>query len=215
MAHEQHRQSGNAPDDGRLGLGRRRHVAVRPAPFRFIFTPDGKSIVVVVGGPFRHDIVLVPLDGKTPERVLTNAEADELQPSISPDGRWLAFTSNETLRSEVFVASVADPATRVQITTNGGTEPIWRGDGKSLVVRSGAAFIALSLKFTSGVEVTRRDSLATDVYLRGSPDRALDVDRRTGELLTLKRSDSRRDRIVVVTGWLDELKERMGQTPKR
>jgi hypothetical protein len=54
-----------------------------------------------------------------------------------------------------------------------------------------------------------------DTYLRGSPDRGFDVNRRTGELLTLARSGSKRDRIVVVTGWLDELKERLGQAPKR
>ena len=187
----------------------------RRAPFRFIFTPDGKSIVVVVGGPFRHDIMLFPLVGSSAPRMLTNADADELQPSISPDGRWLAFTSNETLRSEVFVVSITDPSTRVQITTNGASEPVWRGDGRSLVARSGTAFVSLSLGFSSGVEVTRRDSIMADTYLRGNADRAVDVTRRTGELLTLARSGSKRDRIVIVTGWLDELKERMTQPAKR
>ena len=136
-------------------------------------------------------------------------------PSISPDGRWLAFTSNETLRAEVFVVSVADPSTRVQITTNGAREPVWRGDGRSIVARSGAAVVSLSLGFASGVEVTRRDSIMADTYLLANADRALDVNRRTVELLTLARSGSKRDRIVVVTGWLDELKERMAQPAKR
>jgi len=185
------------------------------APFRFIFTPDGKSIVAVVGGPFRHDIMLFSIDGASAPRMLTNADADELQPSISPDGRWLAFTSNETMRSEVFVVSTSDPTTRVQLTTSVASEPVWRGDGRSLVARSGTAFVSLSLAFASGVEVTRRDSIMVDTYLRGSPDRGFDVDRRTGGLLTLARSGSKRDRIVVVTGWLDELKERLGQAPMR
>ncbi len=185
------------------------------APFQFIFTPDGKSIVVVVGGPFRHDIMLFPLDGKSALRMLTNGDGDELQPSLSPDGRWLAFQSNETARAEIFVVSTIDPSTRVQLTTNGATEPVWRSDGRALVARSGAAIVSLSLGFTSGVEVTRRDSMLVDAYLRASPDRAIDVNRRTGELLTLARSGSKRDRIVVVTGWLDELKERMAQPAKR
>ena len=48
-----------------------------------------------------------------------------------------------------------------------------------------------------------------DTYPRGSPDRAFDMSTRTGEIVTLARASSKRDRIIVVTGWLDELKERI------
>jgi serine/threonine-protein kinase len=177
-------------------------------PFRFVFTPDGKSIVVAVGGPFRHDIWVFPLDGKSAPRALARTDADELQPSISPDGRWLAFTSNETGRSEVFVLSMDDPSTRVQITTTGATEPAWR-DTHSLIARSSSSFVSISLGFAPRIEVTRRDSMFADTYPRGSPDRAFDISTRTGEVVTLARASSKRDRIVVVTGWLDELKERI------
>jgi eukaryotic-like serine/threonine-protein kinase len=184
------------------------------ALFRFTFTPEGKSVVAVVGGPFRHDIVLFSIDGSSAPRTLVNSDADELQPSISPDGRWMLYTSNETGRSEVFVVSVVDPSTRLQITTDGGAEPAWRGDGHSLVERSGSAFVSISLRFTSGVEVTRRDSMFTYKYLRGSPDRGFDVDRQTGGLVALARTGSTHDRIIVVTGWLDELKTRANPSAK-
>jgi serine/threonine-protein kinase len=181
------------------------------ALFYFLFTPDGKSIVAVVGTPFHHDILLLPLDGSTKPRVLAGADADELQPSISPDGHWLAFTSNETGRTEVFAVNVDDPATRLQITSDGGQEPLWSGDGHSLIVRNGTSFVSIALTFSRGIAVTRRDTLFADPYTYGSPDRAADASLRTGEIVTLARSGSKRDRIVVVTNWLDELKRRMSQ----
>lgn len=51
--------------------------------------------------------------------------------------------------------------------------------------------------------------LFADPYQRGSPDRIIDVSPRTGDLVAVARAGSKRDRIVVVTGWLDELRQRM------
>jgi serine/threonine-protein kinase len=121
-------------------------------PFRFVFTPDGKSIVVAVGGPFRHDIWVFPLDGKSAPRALARTDADELQPSVSPDGRWLAFTSNETGRSEVFVLSMDDPSTPVQITTTARRS---RHGAMRILIARGASFVSISLGFTPRIEVTR------------------------------------------------------------
>ncbi len=182
------------------------------ALFYFVFTPDGKSIVAVVGTPFHHDILLLPIDGSSKPRVLAGSDADELQPSVSPDGHWVAFTSNETGRAEVFVASVDDPTTRLQVTSDGGREPLWSGDGHSLIVRTpGASFTSIALNFAPSIAITRRDTLFADPYTVGSPDRAVGVSPRTGEIVALARSGSKRDRIVVVTNWFDELRRRMAQ----
>jgi Tol biopolymer transport system component len=186
----------------------------RRAPFRFVFMPDGKSLAVVVGGPFRHDIVLVPINGSSAPRPITDSEGDELQPSISPDGQWMAFTSNETGRSNVFVTNTSDRSTRVQVTTDPTSEPVWLADGHSLIVRAAGSFLKISLSFSPRIEVTRRDTLFADSYSLGNPDRFFDVSRTTGELVTLTRAGSKRDRIIVVTGWLDELRQRMAQAAK-
>ncbi|HEX6941882.1 MAG TPA: protein kinase [Gemmatimonadaceae bacterium] len=184
-------------------------------PFGFVFSPSGKFLAVVTGSPFAHDIVLVPLDSTAKQRPLTNAAADELQPSISPDGRWLAFTSAETGLAESYVSSIEDPATRVQVTTNGGGEPVWSADGKGLIVRTRQRSVALvNLSLTPRIEVTRSTVLFPERYRRGSPDRFADVNRRTGEYVALARDDTKRERLIVVTGWLNELRERMGSTAK-
>ena len=185
------------------------------APFKFVFHPGGKNIVVVAGSAFTHDIVLVPIDSTLPARPLANARTDELQPSISPDGRWLAFSTSETGRGEVYVSSVDDPATRVQVTTDGGAEPVWGSDGRSLIVRSGSSIVSLTLSLEPRIEVKQRTVLFAERYRRGAPDRVVDVNPRNGSYVALARDETRVERIVVVTGWLKELRERAPQGSSR
>jgi hypothetical protein len=60
----------------------------------------------------------------------------ELMPVFSPDGRYLAYQSNESGRSEVYVQSFPGPGGKWQISTAGGVEPHWRADGRELYYRS-------------------------------------------------------------------------------
>jgi Tol biopolymer transport system component len=62
--------------------------------------------------------------------------ANELHGRFSPDGRWVAYESNESGRSEIYVQSFPDLARPTQISTGGGTSPAWRGDGHELFFRS-------------------------------------------------------------------------------
>jgi hypothetical protein len=55
---------------------------------------------------------------------------------ISPDGRWVAFVSNESGRSEIFVQSYPVPSGRWQVSTTGGRDPVWRDDGGELFFRT-------------------------------------------------------------------------------
>jgi hypothetical protein len=193
------------------GSGSPQPIALRGyAPFFFQFTPDGKSIVAVVGSSFRHDIVLLPIDSTIAPTVLANAPADELQATVSPDGRWVAYSTSETGRGEVYVTSVTDPSTKVQITTDGGAEPAWL-DNTTLMARRSGEFVRITLSLVSGIEVKRRETMHADLYRRGAPDRAYDVLPRTGEVVALARVNTSRDRIVVVTGWLEQLRQRMAQ----
>jgi serine/threonine-protein kinase len=179
------------------------------SPFGFVFDPRGKYLALVTGTPFAHDIVLVPLDSTQEQRPLTNTNADELMPSISPDGRWLAFTSAETGIAEAYVSSVDDPSTRVQVTTNGGGEPVWAADGRSLIVRSRRVEIeSVALSLNPTIEVKGMTALFPERYRRGAPDRASDLNRKTGEYLALLRDESKQERLIVVTGLFDELRTR-------
>jgi Tol biopolymer transport system component len=59
-------------------------------------------------------------------------EFEENQPKLSPDGRWLAYRSNESKRNELYVVSFPEPSEKWQISTDGGQSPVWSRDGREL-----------------------------------------------------------------------------------
>ncbi len=65
-------------------------------------------------------------------RVLLQSDADELQPRFSPDGRFIAYVSDESGRSEVYVQTMPPSAAKWQVSTAGGHLPQWRRDGREL-----------------------------------------------------------------------------------
>ena len=149
-------------------------------------------------------------------RTLAASPADEVQPVVSPDGKWLAYTSNETDgRYEVYIASIADPMTRIQVSTEGANAPVWRADSKTLVYGTSSHFVSATFAYTPRIEVVRRDTLFVNTHRAGAQDRVFDYNRKTGEFLVLSAGAGDRARIVVVTGWFEELKERMARGGKR
>jgi Tol biopolymer transport system component len=93
---------------------------------------DGKWLVFSMGGAGARSLHVMPRSGGTPTVYLADT-FDYPQASISPDGRWLAYTSNESGTYEVIVQSFPDPSRgKWPISTRGGTSPRWRRDGKEL-----------------------------------------------------------------------------------
>ena len=78
------------------------------------------------------DLWLLPLTGdKKPVKFLASP-ADEMQGVFSPDGRFFAYTSNESGRVEVYVQTLPLSDRKWQVSTSGGYEPRWRGDGREI-----------------------------------------------------------------------------------
>ena len=97
------------------------------------WSPDGQQVVFDMIDPkTSYDIWAVPVSGDRKPRPLVRTEFQEAQGQISPDGRWLAFTSNRSKRMEVFVIPLSGSAGTWQISTDGGAYPRWRHDGKEL-----------------------------------------------------------------------------------
>jgi len=99
------------------------------------WSPDGTTLAFVEEGEstgfFQFDIwVLTMSDRKT--RAVIRTAANEMTPEFSPDGRWLAYVSNESGRHEVYVQPYPGPGERYLISTNGGWQPAWSGDGREL-----------------------------------------------------------------------------------
>jgi Tol biopolymer transport system component len=95
------------------------------------FSPDGESIFYENETGTGADIYRLGLKTKRSEPVL-NSSFDESEPSVSPDGKWLAFISNATGSREVYIQSLGSVPARIRISAKGGLRPRWRGDGREL-----------------------------------------------------------------------------------
>ena len=91
------------------------------------WTPDGRSVLAEFSG----DIWVVPVSGDQPFALL-QTRFNETQPRVSPDGRWVAYTSDETGAPEVYVQEFRKAGKRWRISTHGGLDPRWRGDGREI-----------------------------------------------------------------------------------
>ena len=97
------------------------------------WTSDGKYIVYWVNDPKTNsDDWVIPLTGDRKPFPILQSPFNEQWPEISPDGKWIAYTSNETGTPEIYVRPFPSGPGKWQISTNGGTFQRWRADGKEL-----------------------------------------------------------------------------------
>ena len=103
------------------------------------WSADGAWLLVSVAGPPSRDILVMRLGSDSTPRPLLAESYDEVQPSLSPDGRWLAYVSNETGTREVFLRPFpAVDQGKWQVSQGGGQGPIWAPNGRELYFRSDA-----------------------------------------------------------------------------
>jgi Tol biopolymer transport system component len=113
------------------------------------FSPSGDRLAVTEVRPdTRGDILILPLPpegGAGGPRPFLRTRADEWGAAFSPDGRYLAYTSNATGRNEVYVAPIAGPGA-IRLSRDGGYGPIWSRDEREIVFRSGDAVLAVPIR---------------------------------------------------------------------
>jgi eukaryotic-like serine/threonine-protein kinase len=93
------------------------------------WTRDGRYLVVRT---FGQALFLVPTSGERRAQLMADTPYVEDQSQVSPDGRWVAFNSDESGRWEVYVARFPDVTDRQQVSSAGGVQPRWRRDGGEL-----------------------------------------------------------------------------------
>ena len=99
-------------------------------------TPDGRRLLIAQVVQGRGDLGV--LDLGSPGKVVPFAptvEFNELRASFSPDGRWLAYQSDESGRPEIYVQPFPGPGRKWQVSTDGGVFPIWAPDGREIFYR--------------------------------------------------------------------------------
>src|SRR5439155_3889229 len=97
------------------------------------WSSDGKFLVYWVVNPNTgSDQWILPMTGDRNPVPFLQTQFGEYQPEISPDGKWIAYVSDETGRGEVYIRPFPTGAGRWQVSTNGGYYPRWRRDGKEV-----------------------------------------------------------------------------------
>jgi Tol biopolymer transport system component len=109
------------------------------------FSPDGKYLVVTVGQP-ETVIWALPLGPDEKPFPLVESTYSTGTPRLSPDGRWLAYTSNESGRDEIYVRRFPRSERNWIVSTDGGTLPVWSRDGKEIFYLEGRRMMAVAVQ---------------------------------------------------------------------
>jgi serine/threonine-protein kinase len=187
-------------------------------------SPDGARVVFEENSPnTAWDLWSLPLNGKRQATALVPTQFDERNPDISPDGRWLAFESNESGQTQVYVRSFPNVDGAIyQISTDGGRSPVWARNGDELFFANGTTLLSVAVKlsgsFTHGnpTKLFEGRSLLFDARLHGSTGgayRMYDVSPDGRRFLMVKEiadgQSGTQPGMVVVLNWFDELKSKV------
>jgi len=205
------------PSDARSGatmvaqFPRRRIDALHPHP-------DGIHAAFTVDvGPNpsqpRYDVVVARLDGDTTVTPFATGGADEVAARFSPDGRWMAYASNESGRFQVYARPFPGPGPRVQVSAEGGGQPVWAPDGGRLFYVTDDALVAAELSVGDDrLEVVNRTRLF-QAALQGGPGfwtATYDVHPDGGRFVVARGVSVSGGDVVVWTEWIHELRPLLG-----
>lgn len=135
---------------------------------------------------------------------------DQAEPAFSPDGRWFAYTSNETGRAEVYVQSFPPGGRKWTVSEDGGRAPRWSSDGREIYFRTDSAMMASGVAMKPSMSIGKPEVLFTT-------DLALEYDvAPDGQRFLMLRENARSREsahLRVVLGAFDELRRRVAAQP--
>jgi serine/threonine-protein kinase len=179
-------------------------------PIPAAFFPDGKSFVYMHTGSI-PDIAALRLDDPSKPEFLVKTPAQESSPALSPDGRWLAYTSTESGRGEVYVTQLPGAAGRWQVSPEGGDDPLWSHDMKEMFFKRGDEYFAVPIRISPTFQAGTPQLMFSGKFERpivwiGNWDVSPD-----GKKFALVRpygNAPRFGKILVTINWVEELRQR-------
>ncbi|MDP2584415.1 MAG: protein kinase [Candidatus Palauibacterales bacterium] len=185
-----------------------------------LWSPDGHWMVVRTTLPTRDLYAFQPGVDTTLTPIVTSPQFDERAATLSPDGRWIAYQSDESGRDEIYVRPFpgAEGGRRWQVSAAGGSEPLWSHSGREIFYRAGsgemmAVPVTTTPTFAPG---TPHALFPAGQYASGPSYRAYDISPDDRRFLMLSPvSDSAAaapNRLVVVDHWFEELERKMQGT---
>jgi len=182
-------------------------------------SPDGRQVLFWQNGVLGLDLMLLRLDTRRTETLLAT-RFDESNGAISPDGRWVAYQSNESGDTQVFVRPFpAASSGRVQISTSGGFRPIWAHSGRELFYFNAAGeLMATRVDATGPFKAGGSVKVLDAKYFAGTSGagaRTYDVSRDDQRFLMIKEPLTPAGRLTppnieVVVNWRNDVAARLG-----
>jgi serine/threonine-protein kinase len=202
------------PSDGRAEA--RRLLTSNSVQIPLEFAPDGRLLFVADVPNRRRDLQALTLDGSDHVESLVHSAGTDGNVTVSPDGHWIAYDSDESGQYEVFVRPYPNTdSARWQVSVGGGRQPLWSRDGHELYYRNFAGAVistavVLAPTFSAGPVVTLLDG--SSYTGRGSltSGRTYDLSLDGRRFLMIKPVEAARPAsIVVVLDWFTELRRRV------
>jgi Tol biopolymer transport system component len=173
------------------------------------WTPDGRSLIVELSDPStQNDIWRLDLTTKTATPFL-QTQFNERCSRLSPDGKWLAYVSNETGRAEIYVQSFPEAGSKLQVSTSGADQPIWSRDGRKLFFRGEGKIQEITFQPGSPPSVSGLRSLFDDHFENPQAGTHTGYDVFPDGRFLMIQSENKPDtsvELIVVVNWMEELK---------
>jgi hypothetical protein len=139
-----------------------------------------------------------------PAVAYTTAPFNQAFGALSPDGRSIAYASDESGQFDIYADSYPKPGSRARLTTNGGTEPRWSADGRELYFRRGSEIHAIAFGLSAEARSAKAEFAvrsASKLFDAGAPIRAYDVSRDGRFLLNLPAENHAPSAATIVSHW--------------
>ncbi len=176
------------------------------------WSPDGRLLSFIDTDPkSSQDVWLLSVEGRDARRLL-QTPASESGGVFSPDGNWIAYESNESRRREVYVQPFPGPGGKWQVSTEGGTQPVWARDGSAIFYRSGDKMMAVAVDTKISLRLSKPEVLFEGRYAGGGSGwwfgyANYDVTPDGQNFVMIRNEEeSAAARIHVILHWAEELK---------
>lgn len=171
------------------------------------WSPDGKILSFDCGEHWSN-VCLLPEGSQRPQ-AFTTASSTEWGGAFSRDGKWIAYTSDESGRYEVYVRPYPGPGGQWQISTDGGEEPMWSPNGRELLYRKGFKWMTVGVRTSPEFSAEPPHLLFEGPYVN-VPGVSYDVAPDGQHFLMLRGAEEgKTTQLKVVLNWFEELKEKV------
>jgi Tol biopolymer transport system component len=181
------------------------------------WSPDGKTLVFFVtpGDRRLSGVLTLGLDGdRKPQPLFTSTSKNMRRTSFSPDGRWIAYSSNEEGDFSVYVQPFPPTGAKYKISTKEAADsPLWTPDGKQIVFASGSRLMSVDVQTTPSLAFSEPKGLPIEI--ENTQGRPYDITRDGKQFLVMQRPDqsataeNTSPQINVVLNWFREFQERV------